>query len=217
MNNTFAAALKYEQLCQPVADKWLQEHFKQHTIQRCTWKEHQDLQKKDIDVMVINPVSSISAPGYSHWYISEKFRRDYWEDNLIEIYSNWDKKTPGWGLESMAHMHHFYFQLPNKKCPRVRTIPTWAIRQAAKEFSQDIDQIVEDMLEQNIHHRDITIMNYEAEIILTPTKNENKETEYFGVCIAIPNQYFFDIKSGIKQFKIENICNSQDNKSSNVE
>jgi hypothetical protein len=49
-------------------------------------------------------------------FIEEKIRWEKYPDLLIEEYANWDKKTPGWGLDKNKKTHYLaYIIIPSKE------------------------------------------------------------------------------------------------------
>lgn len=216
--STFAQQLKYEQKCIPLADKYIKLRFGNKPFYRPTWKDNRELQEADVDVVVQSPELAVRAPGWSEYYISEKFRKKNWDDVLVEIYSNYEAGKPGWGLKTIAHEHWYYYSITTKHS-RCEQIPTWAIRKAAQTFKEPLELVIKDMYETNNTVRKVSMFGYEVTIVLSPT-TKNYKTEYHSVCIAIPAKYFEDINADIKQYEIPNprqTCNLQENKSSNVE
>lgn len=200
---TMQACLTYEKRCQVMANNFLRERYPDKHIHRPDYNAggHQrELQKADVDVVISNKT------GWpNEWYISEKFRSKPWDDFLIELYSEYPTKKPGWAQISIAHEHYFYF---DDKRPRVdhsylKIVPTWAIKQAAQQFGRFLEPVLEDMYRASIYQRTTKVMGYDINILMIKTYGENKNVLYSNVCLAIPAKYFEDIKANIQTIKTE--------------
>ena len=96
--DTFKDALDYEKSMQPIADHFYKDKMGAVEIVRYNYNDPRGkvMQKKDIDctIMIHDNQKNIIPIN-----ISEKFRREYWGDMWIELYSRYPN-TKGWALES---------------------------------------------------------------------------------------------------------------------
>lgn len=194
-------------MCQPQADRFLQEKYPDKNIRRPDYHrggQDKALQLADVDVVISN------KEGWpNEWYISEKFRTKRWSDILVEFWSNYDEKKTGWAFNTIAHEHYIYYSDVRTKSDGeviedksiLRIVPTWAIKRAAQTFKPFIDPIVHDMYASGVRHREVEIMGYRITVIISMTFGSNNEVLYFSAAAAIDMRYFKDINADIKEIK----------------
>ena len=205
--STFSSALAYERMCQPRADRFLREKYPDKNIRRPDYRkggQDKELQLADVDVVISNKEGQPNE-----WYISEKFRTKPWHDVLIEFWSNYDEKKPGWAFNTIAHEHYMYYSdvltrsdgevIRDKSILRI--IPTWAIKRAAQTFKPFIDPIVHDMYVSGARYRKVDLMGYHVTVIINMTFGSDNEVLYFSAAAAIDLRYFRDINADIKEIK----------------
>lgn len=205
--STFSSALAYEKMCQPRADRFLQEKYPDKNIRRPDYRkggQDKELQLADVDVVVSN------KEGWpNEWYISEKFRSKPWPDILVEFWSNYDDKKPGWAFNTISHEHYIYYNDARtnsdgeitKDYSFLRIVPTWAIKRAAQTLKPFIDPIAHDMYMSGVCHRRVELMGYHVTVIINKTFGSDNEVLYFSVAAAIDMQYFKDINANITEIK----------------
>lgn len=207
---TLKSALEYEKSCQPRADLFYTNRYPGQTIYRPDWETGKTYQKMDIDVIV----RSTAENGWPlELKISEKFRTQPWPDILIEVYDDFEKRTPGWSKETAADWHFFFHEhkwietkriklnptlndvesIESVEIPHdesfVRLVPTWAIRKMWAICNDLFEETFEDMLKNKVHHRETAIGNDDITLMLVPTK-VNGKTAYLTACACVPPETF---------------------------
>lgn len=106
-NHYFDDSLASEQEQFAKADQFYNNFYRPNSIKRYKFEneEEKSFQQSDIDLTLSFDNSKID--------ISEKFRLQYYNDLLLEIYSAYDSK-PGWAFDSKAN-ELFYFIIPKNK------------------------------------------------------------------------------------------------------
>lgn len=212
---SFEACLKYEQENQPMADEVLAKIYPDKNIRRCTYEHDKVLQQHDVDVVVTNKT------GWPNdWCISEKFRSQYYNDVLIELWDNFKKRSDGWAIKTTAHEHYFYHKTSEGHILRI--VPTWLIKRIAKVAREAYEERFEEILSQEPGRRllyPVTFMGHKCHILMVPTTIKWGIPTYYGANIIIPMELINYINQRpIPETNVKNIlCNSQENKSSNEE
>lgn len=107
--------LQKESRAQPLGDCLIESIYYGHpgvsyySYNRFSYDEHPDLQKADIDSQIVADNEIIS--------ISEKYRYSCFDDIMIELYSDVEKRKPGWALISKAdYLHYFKINESEMEC-----------------------------------------------------------------------------------------------------
>lgn len=183
--NTMKGGLDYEKSRFPMANQFLNQLFPFRTIERVPWStpSGRDYQKSDVDVVLM-------SPGEDVILISEKFRSDYYNDLMIEIYSDKDNRKPGWGIISYSdYMHYWMRRKPT--IVSMQPLKNLIVRIKA-EFNSDI----EEMIETGMHRLDTEFEGFPISFICNPTYGSNKEILWQNLTVTIS----FDI---LKYFNID--------------
>jgi hypothetical protein len=201
--NTFNEGLKYERTWWPRADALYKELFPNKVIYRPDWNNGGNLQRHDVDVVLRNPTG---WPG--EWMISEKFRSQPWDDLLVELYSDYDKKKPGWGTDSVAHEHFFFFE--DGEDSYVRIVPTVNLRHAANYILRQLGREIEDA-SQKTTSTTLKLDGHDIKVVFVPTFGPDKKILWRGCCVAITDEILDYLNIEVKTIKL-NKCNTPENK-----
>lgn len=163
-------------------------------VRRYDWNDPAGkyMQKRDVDCSI-----QLEAPGIDVFWlnVSEKFRRDTFDNFCIEIWSNLEEEIDGWATQkdsaadvylSVSPFHIFSIWRNRNFIAMVNEIQEYLTPEKIKEYDWSSRKTI-----------DIEVNGHKMKLLKNKTKGLSGE-EWHGVCVIIDfdtliNEYFIDI------------------------
>lgn len=180
------ACLKYESSQQPRADAFYKKQFPELQIERCDFKDPDGRKHQQAGVDVL-----LKYPDGTAIKVSEKFRRRSFPDIWMEVFRNWEKRTPGWGWDSEPD-YYAYFQ---EDSGTVRWIPAKEVRRfvfLSMNQLETFQRVWESMSmeEEDLENAETTFKGIEFRMVPTWAKKE-----WWGASICVPMEYITEMET----------------------
>ncbi len=173
--HNYNQSLKYEKDQIKKADLFYENNLGVYNIERCVGDDLETLalQRQDVDLFIENTKGRFA--------ISEKFRKEYYGDVLIEIYSKYPD-TEGWIYKNGAHSLA-YFTPKSILIIRKREISDWICKMNIKtEIIPQIQQLLENSLKKSSM---VKIEIQGAQVPLIIAHNEIGQAKWDTVSIGL--------------------------------
>lgn len=207
--SNFNNALELEKRGIPIADKFYREGMKALTIRRYDYNDPNQriYQQHDIDCSI-----ELDCVIDLIWLnVSEKFRTGDWGDMCIELWSDFERKVPGWATNKSGPDMYLYvtpsgFYQIWKNNHFVKMIDD-----IMSELTWDkINRMIKKYSNSNTAHIYTEVLGHDVELVKTTTVCDNRK--YFGICVTIPwdtlyNDFFIDINKYDKNYNRVKLCN----------
>lgn len=187
IGNSMKETLAYEKSTQPFADAFYKKVFKADEIIRYNWDSPigRGKQKQDIDCSIKSRAAGVDDYEFN---ISEKFRTIETGDMCIELWSDFDKKKPGWAVKNNTYQIDLYFYTTPKYCFTIWNNSSFQnmINHIIKEWNYEkIKNIFGDGSSYNCNKK-VKVCGFDVTLLKTWTENK-----YYGICICIPWKTLF--------------------------
>lgn len=194
----FHESLKYEKKMQPVADEFYKNTLGASQVNRYDWNNPlgRNMQEMDIDCSIELKAKEIGL----YWLnISEKFRSLETGDMCLELWSNFQRKTPGWAvLKIPNNIPNYGPDLYLYVTPK-HIFEVWANRNFDRMMNDIANELtwekINEIFDNGSYNATKNIIVNGHKVTLLKTWTDNK---YYGICVCIPwktllNEYLLDI------------------------
>lgn len=180
-SNYFADTSSYEKRMWPLSDKFNAKYFSdRYNVERIMDSEQQ---KRGSDVRYTNKITGES------FTTDEKFRSQMYDDFLLEVYSDIERRTLGWGFNTDPKYLQYVRSDASSQEAYMHFIEMSAINAIVKSALEQIEPLIPEIMADEKVYQTHNIWGKPIKFIVQHSNGK----AYRGLAIAIPFDDFKDI------------------------